>query len=456
MRKPLLLFLAFFIITVSGYSQQTRSLPCDEEQIEIPYQGNDIRTIFSNSGSMFVQHTDGIFHVPPDGRNAADLMNAMSLWVAGIDLPGNLKLAAQTFPYLDLEYGPGPLDSVGVTCAEKCKEWNRVWSVVQNDVRRHQQDYNDDGTIQDTIPAIFAWPGAGNMWFRKYNGIDLIDREFFGAPFNDLNSNGVYEPHLGEYPHPENIDDSAIPMRIDWTVFNDNSKYHDVTNSDPVLLEVQLTTYTFSCGDDLLDRTIFNSYRVTKPAGFRQYPQGVYLGLWMSPKIGCPVDDGIGSYPEGNTMFTYNRDSYDGTPGIGCPELNFADHPPAVSLTFLNTEMTSCSYYHNSAVGNFPNGMTEPIFGLQLSTIVISPAPGRTAHLTQLVEPGTMCPRQIKRSLSFPMIRMTRTAGPWSPVIPAVGDRHVIASTWLPITEYGAGIIYRGCCHFSALGSGEE
>jgi hypothetical protein len=85
----------------------------------------------------------------------------------------------------------------------------------------------------------------------------------------------------------------------------------------------------------------------------------------MDPDLGCYTDDYIGSSPAYQGFMVYNMDSLDGENGFNCQNgvIPYEQGPPVLSGSFLNAQMSSFMYYHNSSINGWPPGMLEPNAG---------------------------------------------------------------------------------------------
>lgn len=330
------------------------------------FHANHIRTVINTGGDMFWDLQNGHFLAPFTGSKTPTTLFAAAIWMGAYDDTGNLKVAAQTYrSSTRQEYHPGPLNPDGSQFSEHCGSWDTIWSVARFEILLHLNDYLNNGIVDDPMPSIFGWPGAGNPYFEEINGFSLPT---FGAyaPFYDQDGDGVYRPDRGDFPLPERLSAEAIPDQITWHVFND-ARLHVNTNGDRLSVEVQQTCYAYFCKDDpLLNTTIFMDFRITNRSF--SFLDSLYFAMWVDADIGCYTDDAIGSVPKLNAFIGYNIDSLDGTNGIICDQgvPTYGANPPALSGSFISTEMSSYTYYNNGSVGNFPQGMTDPRQGLPM------------------------------------------------------------------------------------------
>ncbi|MEM1323531.1 MAG: T9SS type A sorting domain-containing protein [Bacteroidota bacterium] len=330
----------------------------------LPLQGNNISALTSNGGDLFWDGFDGRFIVPADDINAKTSIFAAGLWIGGFDLADNIKIAAQTYGRSNgkKDYVAGPLKEFGVTTADDCAAFDKIWSVTKQQVDAHLADFEDNGVIDNPNAGIYGWPGRDNAFFEQYNGFSWpteINR-FTHAPFWDLNGNDIYEPDQGEYPHHAALEDNLFPTQLTYTIFND-ATIHSESNGDAVRAEIQLCTWNFSCPDnEVLDNTVFVSYTIQNAS--IESIDSTFVGLWVDFDLGCVDDDYIGSAPDQNAFFVYNQSNSDGFPGtFTCQfgENSYEENPPAQSVTFLNRSLDKFTYYLNGAL-NPPLEQAEP------------------------------------------------------------------------------------------------
>jgi hypothetical protein len=363
---------------------------------------NDIRARINNGGSLFFKESgDAGFQVPyqPSPESPATMFIS-GLWMGGFDPVGNLKLSADTYGVFSGQssYTAGPLDpATGTTTFDDCNDWDRIFTVRGYELLAHLDDWNDNGQIDNPIPALLTWPGNNNPHFENLTGVALPDNGPEGlAPFFDWNNDGMYDPFDGDYPLPQGVD--AIPEQISWWVFNDNG--NQVNPTGPLKMEVQVTVWGFSCTDnELLDQTVFTSHKLISRS---QEPlDSVYVAMFTDFDLGCYTDDYIGANPSSNSYFVYNQDNVDGDVGTDClgGAIPYTQEPPAQSVTFLNQELSSFIYFNNGSVGNPTPPTTDPNTGIEFYRLMT----GRWRDGQPLTEGGDgYDPLGVPTSYAFP------------------------------------------------------
>jgi Secretion system C-terminal sorting domain len=351
----LLLFFAFKILA------QVDNPNCNQATQSTYLHGNEVRATIRNSGDLFQGLDKGSFQVPFNGINTPNSIFSAAIWLVGKDSTGKFRSAIQTYrTNFSNEYWAGPLDVNAQTTQINCKAWDKIWSITANDVARHQADFADNSRIDKPQQNIFSYPAKGNTFFQQYNGFALPDGDL--APFYDSNKDGEYTPQLGDFPLPSSVDVSRIPAQMTWCVFNDKGGIHTNVRGTPIGAEVQLTTWAFETDTtnyNLLNRTIFTSHKVINKSNVKL--DSFYIGLWTDFDLGCFADDYIGSCPENNTYFVYNRDSIDGIYNGGSLCLGtYGSEVPVQTVTYLNRPLSSLKYYYNAGECNPLPATTDP------------------------------------------------------------------------------------------------
>ena len=132
-----------------------------------------------------------------------------------------------------------------------------------------------------------------------------------GAPFYDLDNDGIYEPDadgdgvkwnslIDEKPGIANAD------QVIWCVFNDldEIKVKFVAGSKPIGLEIQLTAWTYSAPKEKYGQIVFKKYKVINKSG--EEIKEMYLSQWSDPDIGYYGNDFVGCDTLLNIGFGYN------------------------------------------------------------------------------------------------------------------------------------------------------
>jgi len=108
-----------------------------------------------------------------------------------------------------------------------------------------------------------------------------------GAPWVDVDQDGIYDPLPHGPDHPEFIGDQVI-----WYVSNDgDSTSHILFYTAPLGIEVQTTVYGFNRRNVLGDIMFVKELIINKSD---HVIDSMYVGLWSDPDLGSGEDDFVG------------------------------------------------------------------------------------------------------------------------------------------------------------------
>lgn len=127
-----------------------------------------------------------------------------------------------------------------------------------------------------------------------------------GAPFYDLNNNGVYEPDLGETPGIADADQVIWYVTTDADVGATAALY----GTDPIGLEAQYTLWGYNQPGAALGQIIFKNVRLINK-GSKDLLEA-YISMWSDPDIGDYTNDFVGVDTSTSLMFGYNGVADDG------------------------------------------------------------------------------------------------------------------------------------------------
>ena len=291
----------------------------------VVFDANNISTYIRNNGSFDRNPITGNagYEWPRGTGNTA--IYASGLWLGG-KRGGTVRVAVAEYAY---EFDAGPI-ATGIDPNDP--RW-RVYKIKAGDNAGNNIDYAQ-------------WPAAD------------------GAPFNDLNHNGVYEPVLGETPML--FGDMTV-----WAVFNDNNPaLHTNMNTPPLGIEVQLTAYAYNLSN-ALGNSIFYKWKLINKSG--QQIDSTFVTVWSDVDLGDSGDDYDGCDTTLGLGYTYNGNPVDGVYGSA---------PPATGFDFLQGPLVPGA---PTDTARFPDGRTYPGKKLLRMTSSIS----YTNDATELGNPNT-------------------------------------------------------------------
>ncbi len=295
---------------------------------------NFVRASIGNRGENFRNGNITSFQIPYLSNNSPNAIYTTALWLGAIDV--NEQLLNNIVLYVDNNecgYLPGPFTNSNTeqncTIAEN---WNKIFKVTGEEILTHKNDYLDEN-IDNFIVSIYGWPGKGNKFFKQIHGFDLFEDTHAGFEETPGHINGIYEPNFGEYPKVDGLNSTSIPGAILWSVYSGGvyfTSYRFPFNG--MKLQIEQTSWAMSCPDEILTNTLFTRYQITNKndAPYHDFR----FGLFSDFDLGCPYDDGLGSFPYLNSYYAYNRSNVDEDNCIQKVK-GYGINPPVEVITFL-------------------------------------------------------------------------------------------------------------------------
>jgi hypothetical protein len=325
---------------------------------------NNVRARINTGGDMWWDLPGGIgaqYFIPRTGT-ATSLFSG-SLWIGGLDINNQLKLAAIRYRQVGNDYWPGPLtvDGTAAVDAEVCAKYDQHYLITRAEIDQYLEWWFSENKAEDfpgyTIPrSILDWPAHGDV---------AKNQSYYLAPFRDIDGDGEYDPNNGDYPYydidndlcPLNFagDPNYVPARtmeeelteytvplfgsilVDqvikgdqtlWWVFNDKGNAHTETSGSPVGMEIRAQAFGFATNDEINNMT-FYSYEIINRSTFELTQ--TYFSPWVDTDLGYAWDDFVGCDVLRGLGYCYNGTAVDGS---GEPEA-YGEQPPAVGVDFF-------------------------------------------------------------------------------------------------------------------------
>ena len=172
-----------------------------------------------------------------------------------------------------------------------------------------------------------------------------------GAPYVDMNGNGMYDPVLdslgcpdgtrGDYPGIRQAD------QVIWLVANDldGNKTRYLSGSAPIGLEEHLTYWTYKGANNPLSNVIFKRVELINKSGF--VLDSMYVSFFSDPDIGSYYNDLAGCDSLRSLAFAYNGTDED-------PEFQKFDlKPTAITYDLLQGPMIQTNDPQDTAIFDF-------------------------------------------------------------------------------------------------------
>ncbi len=357
---------------------------------------NNVRTLcYSYGNGWFLENAE--YEIPKGSKKTS--MFSFSLWIGGIDINNNLKLAGYRYgqgpstanAHTKNDYWPGPLtvDGTAAVSAETCAAYDKLFPITRAEVQEFLAWWDNQAEYPNySIPkSITEWPAHGN----KAKG-----QAYYLAPFKDVNGDGNYDPKSGDYPYYDLTNDLCPKTRIAkgmpkdsiiikakvknggvnsngqqidtlgilvdqvlkgdqtlWSVYNDKGNYHSETTGEPIGMEIRAQYFAFATNDEINNMS-FYSYEIINRSTYTL--TGTYFSQWVDPDLGYTNDDYVGCDVNRGLGYCYNGTTIDGTGQTWA----YGAHPPAVGVDFFQGPYMDPDGYDNPSFRG--NGIGGPTF----------------------------------------------------------------------------------------------
>ncbi len=308
---------------------------------------NRVHTGLSNNGFQFINGFSPLVNNTP----LPPLTAESGLWMGGYAPDSTLHLSIAYQGKSD--FTPGTQDGAGQPTNLLAQ---RVWKVTKAEIDAHQADFNDNGVVDNPIPAIFGWPGQGNAFFADQNGGNQLPISQQGlAPFVDIDADAQYDPQSGDHPAVEI--QGCAPFTADikemyWYVYNGAHGSVSATNGAALNVEVQVTHFVFDCAENApLGNTIFTVYKLINREAFPL--ENFRIGLYNTYSIGSNTDDFVGADLPNYLFYAYNGDGVDASA--------YGNNPPAFGFDILrNPFLVTTNTVGEDSIATVPVAVAIP------------------------------------------------------------------------------------------------
>ena len=345
------LALLFIFLVQNGFSENVpgekgaKNHKNTKAELCVPASGsselniNNVRARINTGGDMWWDFDVSRYEIPKGSRKTS--MFSASLWIGGLDVNGQLKLAALRYRQIGNDYWPGPLTDDGTASvdAETCVKYDRHFAMTRSDVEEFIGWFNEPGEYPDYfVPAsIKDWPAHGDP---------DQNQNYYLAPFFDNDGDGSYDPNMGDFPYYDfknSLCGSQEPtmegngILVDqvlkgdqtlWWVFNDKGNAHTETEGEPIGLEIRAQAFAFATNDEINNMT-FYSYEIVNRSTYTLTE--TYFSQWVDTDLGYAYDDFCGCDVGRGLGYCYNGKAIDGSGKFD----QYGEQPPAIGVDFF-------------------------------------------------------------------------------------------------------------------------
>jgi hypothetical protein len=307
---------------------------------------NNIRArVEGTGGSFFYDRPNGnaAYNVPrqltsDDPRFTAIFAGA--LWMGGLDVNGQLKIAALDYRESGNDFWPGPLNTTTAEIdAATCSKFDEFFGISRIMVDKftawYQAGIDDPAAQAADFPGyqvpdeILNWPAHGDV---------SMGQDWHLAPFFDRDGDDFYDPGQGDYPKYDLVGNIDCRTQRDprlfgdttiWFVFNDKGNVHSESQGPSIGMEIRGQAFAFATNDEVNDMTFYN-YEMINRSTFTLTE--TYFGQWVDADLGNSDDDYVGCDAERGLGYCYNGDADDeNVSGID----GYGTTPPVIGVDFF-------------------------------------------------------------------------------------------------------------------------
>jgi hypothetical protein len=271
------------------------------------FDGNQIYADVTNNGLFLDYHISGDSALEwPKGTGAHSIFQS-ALWM-GATVNGSIRTIIGDYTQ---DMGPGPWGGDPLSAV------HRIYK-VEKSMLAAPLDFAD----------FQGWP---------------VD---FGAPWVDVDGDGVYTPLPGGTDHPEFLGDQVL-----WFVSNDGDPAYKLNfGTSPLNVEIQTTMFGFDRPDVFGDMVFLKQLIINKGSDDLI---DTYMGLWSDPDLGNAGDDFVGCDVALGMGYVWN----DGPDSVYD---NLSVGTPAAGYDFFQGPMVDCDSGEDCSVGAKMFGTTHP------------------------------------------------------------------------------------------------
>jgi len=331
---------SFSSISLNKIKDSDRKLSKTNETVNYSFfDVNNISTYIYNNGEADTKPDGNSGFVFPKGTNKRAVYTSGLVW--GGKINNEVRVGGSTYRSGLL---PGKISPDG-TAQDYILPSVRVFRV--------RPDYKTAELFPDLNPEKGTEEEIRNQYELDWNEWPAND----GAPFNDIDNNGIYNPQI-DIPGIIGADQTL------WFIANDldPNVTKELYGSLPMGIEMQVTVWGYT------DRGIYNNmlFKKYKLINKSNTPiDSMYISIWSDPDLGDASDDFVGCDTLLNLAYVYNGNINDATYGLTPPAVGFAllqgpraDNDEILNMTsFHNINKHGDDNFHEPNLGEYEGSL---------------------------------------------------------------------------------------------------
>jgi photosystem II stability/assembly factor-like uncharacterized protein len=283
--------------------------------VYVPILINNVFNYYQNngSGSFNVFRGDNEGFEFPQGSGNTVLYEDGIVW--GGKQNGMYKVGGGTY-WQGLQAGPIITPGTSPVPDNPASTANRIYRV--------RTDVNPSTPFDSAMQALLTSSESLLMKYQGFTAQQIYNQYITdwnnwpaaeGAPYTDVNNNGVYDANI-DIPGFPGADQTL------WYVANDLDvgRVYTFSGSQPLGLEVQKTIWAYK-QYGALGNTIFTRTRLINKSGYSI--DSMYVGQWADPDLGGAGDDLVGCDSLRSLGYAYNGSNNDAEYGATTPSIGF-------------------------------------------------------------------------------------------------------------------------------------
>ena len=320
------------LISTFAYSQKLNSLNKQADNSSFnsytvtKFNINNISTFIYSNGEMDQKPIGVSGFEYPKGSGKTAIYSSGLIW--GCEIDGKIHVGGSTYAQ---GLQPGRILADG-TPQNPEEESARIYRV--------RPDYSYGDLSVETKDENISYAVVYNNYQK-----DWIEWPAnWGAPFNDLDENGIYDPA---------IDIPGVPgaHQTIWYVANDfdTAQCRSLYGSDPINVEFQVTIWGYNIPQTVYDNVIFKKYKIINKNNVDI--KEMHISQFADIDLGYASDDFVGCDILLNLMYSYNGDDDDNTYGQTIPAIGYQ----LLQGPLVVGEQNDKAYYNNSSWKGYKN-----------------------------------------------------------------------------------------------------